>query len=268
MTVGDIFFIFLKRICRMKINTNLLVAIISVVLTSLGVARVFTSNEGRTLEGEIVAASENSFVIEGKDRRRITVPIAKVIQADQDFVKEWKKANPPLKFAIEAKKEAGSKEKVDASTKTENYHWKITVKNQSAEPITDLTLFTLQIVEKKNYYGKNKQGVPATKATDSFTIPRIEPFGSITLTTSDSLLTSRNLLIKTETKTQTYTYAEKWEENLVALNAELYWGKRLATSYNIGTYAQYGTEKPETWQADIEKKMAESATPSVVAPAK
>lgn len=235
------------------------------ILTSLsqGIARVFTSTDGRTLEGEIITASKDSFIIEDVDRKRITIPLAKVAKADQDYVAEWKKANPKLSFIIDATKEAGGKYKAAlAGTKGGYYHWKITVKNQSAEPLTNLTLYYLQIVEVRDYYADaNKKTAPSAKSSDALTIPRIEPLGSVTLTTDDIAVASKNLT----TTSGNQTRVERWSEDLVALNTELYWGKQLVTKYHIGKYPNAGTEKPDTWEADIDKKLAgnQAANPTV-----
>ena len=232
-----------------------LAALFILTLLSQGMARVFTSTEGRTLEGEIITASKDSFVLEDSQRKRTTIPLAKLIPADRDYVAEWKKANPKLDLIIDAVKETGGKHKpIGGGAKGEYFHWKITIKNRSSEPLTNLNLYYLQIVEVRDYYADaNKKTAPSAKSSRGFNIPRIEPLATVTLTTEDMPVTSKN----STTTVGKRTLVEKWTEDLTALNTELYWGKQLVTKYHIGKYPNAGTEKPDTWQADIDKKLAE-----------
>ncbi len=220
---------------------------------SLLQARTFTSSDGRTLEGEVVAVGKDSFVLEDQKQKRITVPLAKVIQADKDFVADWKKANPVIKLEITAVKESGGKiEEKRASRKSENYHWKITVKNQTADPVTDLKLFYLQVIELRDFYATGgKKLVPLAKSADSLTIPVINAFGSVTLSTKDLKVSAVDYA--------STTTVEKWSESLAALNTEIYRGKRPVATFSQGSYAGMGTEKPKNWADEPEKDPAEPA---------
>ena len=216
-------------------------------------ARTFTSTDGKTLDGEVVTVSKESFVIQNIKGKRITIPISKITQADKDYLETWRKANPDFKIAVTVLREAGEKlngvnpKHNDGELKSENYHWKITVKNQSAEPVTNLKLFYLQMVEKRDYYpGKGPKTALVNKSSDSFMIPRIPPFGSVSLTTKDLKLSSINYYHETKTT----IYRQKWQEDLIGINTEVYWGKRPVTQHSVGNYDELGTEKPEDWASE------------------
>jgi hypothetical protein len=214
-------------------------------------ARTFTNSDGRTLEGEVVAVGKDNFVLEDQKQKRITVPLAKVIQADKDYVADWKKANPVIKLEITAVKESGGKvEEKRSSRKSENFHWKITVKNQTADPVSDLKLFYLQVIELRDFYATGgKKLVPVAKSADSLTIPVINAFGSVTLSTKDLKVSAVDYA--------STTTVEKWSQSLAAINTEIYRDKRPVATFSQGSYAGMGTEKPENWADEPEKDPAE-----------
>ncbi len=67
-------------------------------------AREFTNAEGKQLEGTIVSATKDNFVIETPERKRLTIPLNKVVAADREFVVQWRKVNPEIKLTVSAMK--------------------------------------------------------------------------------------------------------------------------------------------------------------------
>jgi hypothetical protein len=218
--------------------------IMSIWLTgpTLVCAREFTNAEGKKLEGTIVSATKDNFVIETPERKRLTIPLNKVVAADQEFVVQWRKANPEIKLTVSAMKERSVKGTPSASGRVDQVHWKITIKNNNPEPVENLKLFYLQVRELKDEMETDRSKMlKVGKEAGSMDLEPLPAFGTIVMNTND--LTAGNFY-----GTNTAGYVEKWNADLNALNVEILWGKRPVSTTSIGNYAGLGSG-----QAEVEK---------------
>jgi hypothetical protein len=106
--------------------------------------RTFTSNDGRTLMAELVAADVTNATLEFTDGRKSVVPLTRLSAQDQTYVKDWIKSHPMAirySFTIDwSKEKAGSNRSNEGVTLvTQNRyvcHFKIT--NRATVPLEDV----------------------------------------------------------------------------------------------------------------------------------
>ncbi|MDZ4402781.1 SHD1 domain-containing protein [Prosthecobacter sp.] len=92
----------------MKTKTNLLhVCLVFCVISTLQ-ARTWTEAQtGRTMEGEFVKVLDNAVVIRSANGSTVQLPLARLSEADQTFVKEQAEAAPKATAAKADEKSAG-----------------------------------------------------------------------------------------------------------------------------------------------------------------
>jgi hypothetical protein len=213
-------------------------------------AREFTNAEGKKLEGTVIAATKDSFVIETPERKRITIPLGKVVAEDQAFIVQWRKANPEIKLTVTAIKERSIKGQPSPSGRLDQAHWKITIKNNNPEPVENLKLYYLQVRELKDEIETNRDKMlKPTKEVGTFDLEPLPAFGSIVMNTND-------ITVGSFYGTNTSGYVEKWTSDLNALNIEILWGKRPVSTTTIGNYAGMGSGQQEI------EKLAKDGEPS------
>lgn len=82
-------------------NSGLPIFILSLLLAGMSVARTWTSTDGKRLEAEFVSLSGDEITLKrDSDGREFTLPLTRLSEADQNFVKEKaeEKASEPVKI--------------------------------------------------------------------------------------------------------------------------------------------------------------------------
>jgi hypothetical protein len=108
--------------------------------------REFTNAFGQTIEAEIQSVRAPNVVLVRGDGKTFVLPVAKLSEADQKYVKQWAVDNPDINFDYRFEKEKLSSEKKDdragsttIDTKTEKWIYKVTVQNRSLTDVEGLT---------------------------------------------------------------------------------------------------------------------------------
>lgn len=156
--------------------------------------RTFTSTDGRSLEAEIVAASNDSVSLRLANGQTITSGLGLFSPADQKFIADWRKKNPvKINYAFQV---SYTKEKTDTSkarrsnetVTTESWICKIKVANRSGQDLENLKL------DYSIFYNQMDGGKPVLrKRNGSVTIPGIRNNEEVTLPTENVKLQSVQL---------------------------------------------------------------------------
>lgn len=196
-------------------------------------AKTFTSTKGQVIEGEMVDASLTEVTIRRKvDGRTVKVPLPLLIEADQKEIAAWRQAKAATKVTVTATKDkvtsqsrsgGGNSSAVDS--KDQQWNWVITVKNNSAYPVSGITLDWAQVVERKDRNSGGSSGPAKTEArrsNGSAPVPEIPAFGSVKITTQPITVqayksTSVNSSTTTSGDTVTEVTTYKWDESLSGL---------------------------------------------------
>lgn len=129
--------------------------------------RTFTSPDGRTLQAEIVAATPDRVSLKTATGQPLIVPIDKFIPADQQFINDWRKANPEqIKYRFVAdytkSKASSSKRKENNETiTTERWECNMKLTNQSGQTLDGVTVdYTIYFdnIEQGNKVTRSKKG--------------------------------------------------------------------------------------------------------------
>ena len=157
-------------------------------------SRVFTSTDGKTLNGEISAATADSLTLKLSSGSQLVVPLQRLGPDDQVFVKNWLKAHPPtINYSFDV---TWSKEKTGSSTTgidhTKNvsnkYVTHIKITNKSGQAIENLDLH-YQI-----YYNDVQGTATILQHRDGkHTIPLIKSGETLTVDTAPISLDSKQL---------------------------------------------------------------------------
>ena len=134
----------------MRTPTALAIAAISslTLLSSAAPAREFEDKFGRIIEAELVshtgAAAENVTINKGGKEFEVKVSIFS--EKDQQFIRDWMKANPPklnYAFRVEAEKKkltSSSSSSSYSRSKSQVYVYEVKVTNLTRQPVSDITI--------------------------------------------------------------------------------------------------------------------------------
>ena len=134
--------------------------------------RVFTSKEGKTMEAQLISATDKTVRVKlAANNRVIDFPINVLSTEDQGFVAKWAEANKKYSLRIEArKKNKGSENTKNGNTKVneKNYVYEVSVDNLGREKIEDLTVRYRVFLEDCYKEGSYSLGAMEQKANNSF----------------------------------------------------------------------------------------------------
>lgn len=201
-------------------------------------ARTFTSSDGKTLEGSLVRVTEAGAVIKlDSGGREVVVPLARLHEDDQAFVKKWHASNPDLNFeltAVKTRVDRRSSNEGGRRHTAEDWRYEITIQSRSRDPLTDLVLHYSQFVlfDDKN---SSKGGI-SRHGTGTIAVPPIPPSGRVVVRTQPVLVESLDSRVKSGNLITT----EKWNETLRGMNVEAYWGHRPVMRWNTGSSERLG----------------------------
>lgn len=213
-------------------------------------ARIFTSNDGRTIEGEIRAANEKEVTIgRTADGREVKVPLQLLIPAHQQDVAAWlqEKSLTKLTFTATKDKETSNTRATGGSTavnsKDQTWSWVVTVKNGSAFPVSGLSMEWAQVVERTDrnqgaYAGPSK--TIARRSIGTMPVPDIPAFGSVKVKTAPIVVQSMKSLSYSSSTTasgdrMTEVTSYKWDEALSGLGVSLRKGTEPVVRWKTGT---------------------------------
>lgn len=95
--------------------------------------RTFTSADGKTMNAELVSATDSTVTVKmEQNRRQVEFPMTLLAAEDQEFVKQWAKENQSYSLKIEArKKTTGSENKKEGNTTTNirSYVYGVSINN-------------------------------------------------------------------------------------------------------------------------------------------
>ncbi|MEM7146001.1 MAG: hypothetical protein AAF591_12765 [Verrucomicrobiota bacterium] len=129
-----------------SLSTLAVAAAFAVLTATPSQARTFTDVNGRELDAEILHGNNETVTIKTSAGKNFTVPIVKFSAADQEYIKEWIKTNPPkvsYDFDLDYDRERISKKESDdgiEETTTEEWVYVWEFANRSGAPIQDLEL--------------------------------------------------------------------------------------------------------------------------------
>ncbi|MDB6070517.1 MAG: hypothetical protein JWL81_1688 [Verrucomicrobiales bacterium] len=212
-------------------------------------ARTFTSTDGRKLEGEIVDADNALVSIKRtSDGRTLKVPLDSLSAENLKEIAEWRTAKALGKLVFTA-----TKEKVSSTGKSsgggalstsreQKWSWVITVKNNSAHPLTGTTLRWAQVVERTD----RNQGAVAGAAKSvarggegTLALPEIGAFQSFKIKTGPIVVQDYKYVSYSTSaaagggKTTTVT-SEKWDEVLSGLSVDVVRGNLAPAAWKTG----------------------------------
>lgn len=155
---------------------------LAVVLTGAPLAaRTFTSQDGKSFDGEVVNATDETAVIERTlDRKRFTVPVGKLSAEDRAYVVQWRKDNPLLRlsFVVSKERESIKKEKL---LKVDDECFKIVVRNDTAEATPPLVLYYSQFKSETDPARKGRSREIVETQSGKLELPAIPAFRTITV---------------------------------------------------------------------------------------
>lgn len=123
---------------------------ISLAVLSVGLAqaepRTFTSPDGRTILAEIASATPDRVTLKLANGQTIVAQVDRFVQADQDHIAEWRKANPvqtKYRFTADYTKSKSSSSKQSMGTETittEMWDCNMKLVNQSGLTLEGVTV--------------------------------------------------------------------------------------------------------------------------------
>lgn len=123
---------------------------ISLAVLSVGLAQAephtFTSPDGRTIQAEISSATPDRVTLKLAGGQSIVAEVGRFVQADQDHIAEWRKANPvQMKYRFTAdytkSKASSSKQSMGSETiTTEMWDCNMKLVNQSGQTLEGVTV--------------------------------------------------------------------------------------------------------------------------------
>lgn len=123
---------------------------ISLAVLSVGMAqaepRTFTSPDGRTIQGEISSATPDRVTLKLVNGQTIVAEVGRFVQADQDHIAAWRKANPvqtKYRFTADYTKSKSSSSKQNAGSETittEMWDCNMKLVNQSGQTLEGVTV--------------------------------------------------------------------------------------------------------------------------------
>lgn len=141
--------------------------LISLTSVSADTPHIFTSPDGRTLEAEIVSATPDRVSLKTTTGVPIVAPINKFIQADQEFIAQWRKDHPVAiryKFAADyTKSKVSSTKRKSNNTEVTTEIWECNMKitNESGQTLEGVTVdyvIYYDQMERGNKISQNKAG--------------------------------------------------------------------------------------------------------------
>ena len=133
-----------------KIATRLTVTALCAAAAIVAQGREFTSSDGKKLPAEVVAVRDGKASLKVASGKIFKVPLDRLSEADQAFLKSWAKDNPSfglndLRFAIRKnrsseRKDAGAEEDKNKREKTSNIVWKGYLQNNTRSAIDGISI--------------------------------------------------------------------------------------------------------------------------------
>lgn len=218
--------------------------------------RTFTAQDGGTVEGTILKADATSVtIIKSADQRQATFPILALSEPDQRHVRAWLAAPERQRVEISANRNKVSRDskgkasvkpsKTWPSTKTtsvksketEVWQWEITVKNETNLPLLGARVEYTQLVGARGNSGNRKA---ARKSSGSLPLPVIPGFGSVTVKTTETTVTStqsyQRVAVKGANGSKTYsTKVNKRVESLDGVRIRLLYQDQVLKETNLGS---------------------------------
>jgi hypothetical protein len=146
--------------------------------------RTFTSQDGKTFEGELINATADAVVVErATDRKRFTLPIAKLSAEDRTYITNWRKENPLLRLSFEVNKDKESVKK-EKLVKVDDSFFRIIIKNDTAESTPPLSLVYSQFKTSTDPARKGHKKEVIDTVSGKFELPAIPAFRTYTVETA------------------------------------------------------------------------------------
>ncbi len=218
--------------------------------------RTFTFADGRTVEGTLLKADATTVtILRAIDGKQSLLTTAELGEADRKHVNEWLTAPERQRIEVTANKGkvardfAGNASKdarfgtsnVNGQT-TEVWQWEITVRNETAFPLTGATVEYTQYVGARGSESRKRKS--AGESTGQLTLPEIPPFKSCTVKTKETTVTStRNVNNYNDSlgRPQVSVYTRK--ETLDGIRASVLYKGQTLEEYTLGSGGREAEKK-------------------------
>ncbi len=221
--------------------------------------RTFTSKDGvRKIEAEIQSATGDTVTIQVKNGAVTTSRIDMFSKEDQEFIREWVKANPApvnLNFAMTTGRSRVGKQNKNTNSHVvvvEDWAYDLNFENRTTAPVEDLELRYRIYVKSEHEEEKNEEGYYISDGI--IKVVRMEPLGRQKLQT-------KTVPLLTSTLQPGYEYKDgrrnRASDDMVGVWVKVFKGGERVWEYKSATKAttdfiftdedalKIGTEKPK-----------------------
>lgn len=136
-------------------------------------SRTFTSADGKSMEAEIVSATDAEVTVKlAATQRQVRFPIVLLSEEDQAYVRNWAEENETFNLRIEAKKQTTGSEtttKGDTKTNVRSYLYGVSVLNWGRNDL-DNAMIKYRIFTEDCSYIEGSHGIEllASNVTEEF----------------------------------------------------------------------------------------------------
>lgn len=224
---------------------SLSILLLTLLTVSLGVAeepeyRTFTNKEGKQIKATVLEIAGTDVTIKVKSGKKFKLSIATLSEADQAYLKTWKKPIGELLFDIKCTKkpaaEASPNAVVDvgsSKTRSKGYCYEVSLTNKGFDSIPGMEV---RYALYKSTSGNTQRGISIRRTGQGkFTLPKIERLKSVSGLTDPVFVTlsksSSSTLLSDGTEDRTYT---KTREGLAGIKLELWVDDQLVKTHSHG----------------------------------
>ncbi len=161
--------------------------------------RTFTDHEGRTMQAEIISATDRDVKIRRDDGRVFEVPVMTFTLDDRKYIEKWLKEKKseatPLRIRVEVsqtKKTVGRDQSLSSTSRQVEAGYRILIKNEASEALDGMRI-EYRVFKFDDQVGLSDSKRPLNKIAgkiDKVSVPR---FGQNEFTTKTVMLTIHQL---------------------------------------------------------------------------
>ena len=211
------------------------IAIATLAIVAPGAhGREFTNQKGQKIEAEIAAVAGGKVTLVRDDKKRFTIPITTLSDADQAFVAKWKKANPtPVNFRYRFDKKRLQR-LGRGGIKLEQWAFEMEIHNRGLEDVGALEVKYTLYKRLHDRYAEDKNTV-SVAGTGVAKIKPIRRGNSGSALTKGVTISKHNSIVSNQSGNTVTTTYRKWHESLSGIRVEVFQDGRLVDSSEFGT---------------------------------
>ncbi len=152
-------------------------------------SRTFTSSDGKTMEAELISATDSTAKVKRADGRVIAFSLSRLSAEDQDYVRNWAKENVNFNIHIDARKKIKDSDTAKAGntkTRTKSYVYNVSLNNRSMEDAEELNVVYRVFTGSGFKEGSHDVSFLMEKGTEEFETVGISRTSSKTVTVAAS----------------------------------------------------------------------------------